>query len=173
MRLKVRIFNNEGGGIGKRLIWRVNGQTAGDTEPAALQALADRNGPVTVTQSLKLDPTRENIVTVTAYNGAGLLATLPLRYKIDRFGATPVGEARPRMFILAVGVDGYSDPALTPLKLAVGDVEGHLAANSRPRPREAATRRPRSSSGWKAMPPKTRSQRHLPTLRPASSARMR
>jgi hypothetical protein len=123
VRLKVRIFNNEGGGVGRRLIWRVNGQTAGETEPAALQTLADRNGPVTVTQSLKLDPTRENIVTVTAYNGAGLLATLPLRYKIDRFGATPVGEARPRMFILAVGVHGYSDPALTPLKLAVGDVK--------------------------------------------------
>jgi WD40 repeat protein len=122
VRLKIRIFNNEGGSIGKRLIWRVNGQTAGDTVPAALQVLADRNGPVTVTQSLKLDPTRENIVTVAAYNGAGLLATLPLRYKIDRFGATPVGEARPRMFILAVGADGYSDPALTPLKLAVGDV---------------------------------------------------
>jgi hypothetical protein len=123
VRLKVRIFNNEGGGIGKRLIWRVKGQTAGDTEPAALQTLADRNGPVTVTQSLKLDPSRENIVTVTAYNGAGLLATLPLSYKFDRFGATPVGEARPSMFILAVGVDGYADPGLTPLKLAVGDVK--------------------------------------------------
>ena len=122
VRIRVRIFNNEGGGIGKRLIWRVNGQTAGETQPAALQALANPNGPVTVTQALKLDPSRENIVTVTAYNGAGLLATLPLRYKIDRFGATPVGEARPRMFILAVGVDSYSDPALTPLKLAVKDV---------------------------------------------------
>jgi hypothetical protein len=122
VRLKVRIFNNEGGGIGKRLIWRVNGQTTGDTEPVALRAPTDPNGPVTVTQALRLDPARENLVTVTAYNGAGLLATLPLRYKIDRFGTTPVGEARPRMFILAVGVDGYSDPALTPLKLAVGDV---------------------------------------------------
>ena len=58
VRLKVRIFNNEGGGIGKRLIWRVNGQTAGETQPAALQALANPNGPVTVTQALKLDPSR-------------------------------------------------------------------------------------------------------------------
>ena len=122
VRLRVRIFNNEGGGIGKRLIWRVNGQTAGETQPAGLQALANPNGPVTVTQALKLDPGRENIVTVAAYNGAGLLATLPLRYRIDRFGATPVGEARPRMFILAVAVDSYNDPALTPLKLAVKDV---------------------------------------------------
>src|SRR5262249_52773324 len=77
---------------------------------------------------LKLDVTRENIISVTGYNGAGLLATLPLRYKIDRFGTTPVGEARPRMFILAIGVDNYGDPALTPLKLAVTDVKA-LAAD--------------------------------------------
>jgi hypothetical protein len=104
------------------LIWRVNGQTAGETEPAALQALANLNGPVTVAQALKLDPSRANIVTVTAYNGAGLLASLPLRYKIDGSGATPVGQARPRMFILGIGIDGYREPALTPLKLAVKDV---------------------------------------------------
>ncbi len=120
--LKVRIFNNEGGGIGRRLVWRVNGQAAGDIAPAALKALANPNGPVVVGQSLTLDPTRENIISVTAYNKAGVLATLPLRYKLDRFGITPVGEARPRMFILAIGVDGYTDPALTPLKLAGGDV---------------------------------------------------
>jgi WD40 repeat protein len=128
IRIKVRIFNNEGGGIGKKLVWRVNGQTQGETEPDILKNLAGANGPVTVTQALKIDSSHENIVTVTAYNGAGLLATLPLRYKIDRFGATPVDEQRPRMFILAIGVDGYSEPALTPLKLAVNDVKA-LADN--------------------------------------------
>jgi WD40 repeat protein len=129
-RIKVRIFNNERGGIGKKLIWRVNGQTQGETQPEALRNLANANDPVSVTQALKIDPNRDNIVTVTAYNGAELLATLPLRYKIDRFGTTAVDEPRPRMFIVAIGVDGYSEPALTPLKLAVKDVKA-LANNIR------------------------------------------
>ena len=40
VRLKVRLFNNEGGGIGNKLIWRVNGQTQGSTQPEALRGLA-------------------------------------------------------------------------------------------------------------------------------------
>jgi hypothetical protein len=123
LRIKVRIFNNEGGGIGTRLIWRANGQTQGETEPEALKSLVNQDGPVVVTQALKLDPSRENIVTVTAYNGAGLLANVPLRYKIDRFGATPADQPRPGMYILAIGVNSYNEPALTPLKLAINDVK--------------------------------------------------
>lgn len=121
VRLKVRLFNNAGG-IGPRLIWRVNGQTQGETEPEILKGRATNGEPVVVTQALRIHPTRENIVTVTAYNGAGLLATVPVAYRIDRFGVTPAGQPRPRMFILAVGVDGYIGPALTPLIFAVKDV---------------------------------------------------
>jgi hypothetical protein len=44
IRIKVRIFNNEGGGIGKKLIWRVNSQTQGETEPEILRNLQSANG---------------------------------------------------------------------------------------------------------------------------------
>lgn len=123
VRIKVRLFNNEGGGIGERLIWRVNGKTQGQTEPPELKDRDGSGDPVVVTQALRFDPARENTVIVTAYNKAGLLSSTPLVIRIDKYGATPASEPRPRMFILAVGVNGYTEPALTPLKLAVNDVQ--------------------------------------------------
>src|SRR4029079_6368222 len=68
VRLTVRLFNNVGGGVGAKLKWRVNGVVQGDIEPEALKNLAGSNGPVTVTQGLTLDPKRDNVITVTAYN---------------------------------------------------------------------------------------------------------
>src|SRR5262249_37702194 len=84
VRLTVRLFNNTSGGIGTKLKWRVNGVLQGETEPEALKAAAARTGPVTVTQSLKLDPKRENVITVTAYNGRNLLATRPFRIQVSK-----------------------------------------------------------------------------------------
>jgi hypothetical protein len=38
-----------------------------------------------VTQTLRIDPTRKNVVEITAYNGQGLLASLPYHLEIDKF----------------------------------------------------------------------------------------
>jgi uncharacterized caspase-like protein len=59
-------------------------------------------------------------VEVTAYNGAGLLATPPLRITVDKFGAT--ASERPRMHVLAIGVDKYRMQDYQ-LRYAVNDVE--------------------------------------------------
>ena len=110
-----------GGGIGEKLIWRVNGITQGNPTPPELKGLA--NGPfaeATVTETLKVDPGQENIVEVTAYNGAGLLATLPLRITVDKFGATTT--ERPRMHVLAIGVNKYRMPEYQ-LNYAVNDAD--------------------------------------------------
>jgi hypothetical protein len=45
-------------------------------------------------------------VEVIAYNGAGLLANPPLQFKSDAWG--PVLQERPRLFVLAMGVDKYA-----------------------------------------------------------------
>ena len=119
VRLAVRIVD-VGGGIGPRVAWRVNGQTQGNVEPAALNGaqtpLAGR--AVTLTESLRIDPSEVNTIELTAYNGAALLATPPLRITVDKFGAT-TGE-RSRMHVLAIGVDKYRMADLE-LKYAVKD----------------------------------------------------
>ena len=110
-----------GGGIGEKLIWRVNGITQGNPTPPELKGLAnDPFAKATVTETLKVDPGQENIVEVTAYNGAGLLATLPLRITVDKFGATTT--ERPRMHVLAIGVNKYRMPEYQ-LNYAVNDAD--------------------------------------------------
>ena len=105
VRLTLRLVGT-GGGIGRKLIWRVNGLTQGDPTPPELEGLADDVlASATVTQTLQVDPGQTNTVEVTAYNGAGLLATPPLRITIDAFGVTT--EERPRMYVLALGVNTY------------------------------------------------------------------
>ena len=118
IKLAVRIVD-EGGGIGSRVVWRVNGQTQGRTEPVELKgAQAPSQSAFTLTETFRIDASKENIVELTAYNGAGLLATPPYRITIDKFGATT--EERPRMHVLAIGVDKYRMPDLE-LKYAVKD----------------------------------------------------
>src|SRR5689334_9016568 len=56
-------------------------------------------------ETLKLLPGQANYIEVTAYNGAGLVATTPLKITVDNFGTTTA--PRPRMFVLALGVDTY------------------------------------------------------------------
>ena len=56
-------------------------------------------------QTLRLDPAQTNLVEVTAYNSAGLLAAAPYRIEIDRFGDSI--EGRPKMHVLVVGVNEY------------------------------------------------------------------
>ena len=98
-------LTDTGGGIGEKLVWRVNGVTQGAVQTASAQTTAG-GGYRIVSQTLQVDPTRRNAVEITAYNGRGLLASPPYRVEIDKFGETKPTE-RPRMFVVAVGVSNY------------------------------------------------------------------
>lgn len=104
LRLGVRI-TGRGGGVGEKLVWRVNGIAQGDPRPDKLAGLKSPLASAVVTETLKLVPGQKNIIEVVAYNRAGLLATSPLKIIVDKFGVTTKG--RPRMFVLALGVDNY------------------------------------------------------------------
>jgi hypothetical protein len=104
VRVTVRITDT-GGGIGEKVIWRVNGVVQGGSEASA-QDQAAAGGYRIVTETLKVDPSRKNAIEVTAYNAAGLLASRPLEIVIDPFGVSDA--PRPRMFVLAVGVSDYA-----------------------------------------------------------------
>ncbi len=104
VKASVRIVPN-GGGIGKRIVWRVNGISQGEVTPAALASLNSSLDTAVVTETLKLVPGQVNKIEMVAYNGAGLVASMPLRISIDKFGVTTA--ARPRLFVLALGVDQY------------------------------------------------------------------
>jgi hypothetical protein len=95
-----------GGGIGDKVVWRVNGVTQGQVMAAERPALTTRGGYRLVTETLRISPAQKNVVEVTAYNGAGLLATVPYQIEIDKFGENV--EPRPKMHILAVGVSDYA-----------------------------------------------------------------
>jgi WD40 repeat protein/uncharacterized caspase-like protein len=95
---------DQGGGIG-RAEWRINGVTVGVTEKPA----ATSGQPVTLRQTVALDP-GENIVELTAYNGADLVAAIPARIKITWTGKEP--SAPPRLFVMVVGINDYLDSAL-------------------------------------------------------------
>jgi WD40 repeat protein/uncharacterized caspase-like protein len=95
-----------GGGIGRKLVWRVNGKTSGDVEPPGLKDAdtASSGNAVVVTQTFNIDPSQENVVTVRAYNGRGLIAS-ELNMRQAAFGAGSTSPAR--MHVLAIGVDKY------------------------------------------------------------------
>ena len=122
--LAVRITDT-GGGIGSKVIWRLNGITQGELsfpdaqrEPAAGQS-------VVLSQRFKIDPGKSNIIEVTAYNRRGLLASVPYTIAIDEFGA-PQPE-RPNLFILAIGVDHYRQSQWD-LKYSVADAKSFAQA---------------------------------------------
>jgi uncharacterized caspase-like protein len=105
VKLAVRI-TDQGGGVGARVVWRVNGQTQGRLEPEELKGRQVWSpDAVTLTETVRIDPGEDNLVELTVYNGKGLLATPPFRITVDRFGATV--EERPRLHVLAIGVDKY------------------------------------------------------------------
>jgi WD40 repeat protein len=106
VRLSVRL-TDQGGGIGQRMVWRVNGNTQGDVAPMSLQ---DLNQPtvgraVVVSQTLRVDQSQTNTIEISAYNGTSLVSSEPLQVTVDRFGAA--AGARPQLYALAVGVDKY------------------------------------------------------------------
>jgi hypothetical protein len=101
-------------------MWKVNGQTQGRVEPEELKGRQTWSpDAATLTETLRIDPGRDNVVELTAYIGKGLLATPPKRIVVPRIGSA-TAEERPRMFVLAVGVDAYRVQSYK-LKYAVND----------------------------------------------------
>jgi hypothetical protein len=100
----VRI-EDRGKGVG-RIEWRVNGITA------AVATNPTGKGPVhTLKQQLALDP-GDNTIEVVAYNGKNLLASLPARTEIKFTG--PADKAKPKLHVLAIGINTYSDSKFAP-----------------------------------------------------------
>ncbi len=122
VRLRARIVDT-GGGIGDKVVWRVNGVTQGSlAAPAASRSVA---GYRTAEETFKIDPSKRNIVDLVAYNKAGLLASQPHRpFEVDRYVTT---ERRPSMHILAIGVSSYADKDWR-LQFAVSDAKTFVAA---------------------------------------------
>jgi hypothetical protein len=131
-------IRDRGKGIG-RIEWRINGVTAG--------VMSAPNGAGTdheVKQELALDP-GNNKIEVIAYEGRNLLASQPARTTIDyeraslRWdGAGPADTAKPKLYILAIGINDYFDRggrepgtgrilAFPPLAASVPDAEAFSA----------------------------------------------
>jgi WD40 repeat protein len=99
-----------GGGIG-RMEWRVNGVVvAMDQGTASDRALS-------LERRLVLEP-GENTIELAAYNVQGLLASLPAVTRVT--STAQETKRRPRLFVLAVGVNNYWDGRLQ-LNYAVPD----------------------------------------------------
>jgi WD40 repeat protein len=116
-------IKDRGKGIG-RIEWRVNGITT-----AVAKAPPDAGSEYEVKQSLALDP-GNNSIEVVAYNARNLLASLPAQATIT-YNA-PANAEKPKLYVLAIGVNSYHDEGWTPpgatkresfppLKLAVDD----------------------------------------------------
>lgn len=105
VKLAVRI-TDAGGGIGSKIVWRVNGKTQGEVTTPDAQSGTAPGRSIVMTQGLQVDAGRSNTIEVTAYNGANLLASSPFKVTVDPFGVTT--QDRPRLFVLTVGVDNYA-----------------------------------------------------------------
>jgi WD40 repeat protein len=98
-------IEDRGKGVG-RIEWRVNGITA------AVAAKPEGRGSVyTVTRQLALDA-GDNTIEAVAYNGSNLLASLPARTSVKFTG--PADKTKPKLHILALGIDAYDDMGWTP-----------------------------------------------------------
>ena len=104
IKLKARI-TDRGKGIG-RIEWRVNGVTA-----AVGSAPWSDSQDHLLTQELALDA-GDNIIEVVAYNRANVLASAPASATISY--AAPPEQAKPKLHILAIGVNDYTDRGWTP-----------------------------------------------------------
>ena len=121
VRVRVRV-KDEGGGIGKRVVWRVNGQTRGETKAPELQAGGENS--VVVEQVLIVAAAQVHSVQVVAYNSEGLLASVPLSFTVSVEGAV---STETRMHVLAIGVTDYQR-ADWRLNLAAGDARAFAEA---------------------------------------------
>jgi WD40 repeat protein len=109
------VITDAGGGVG-HIEWRVNGVTLG-VKARGLAPTGGQANTLTVTQMLPLE-IGDNVIEVIAYNGRDLIASPAARLRVTRTGDH--GEARPRLHVLAVGVNEYWDGRLK-LNYAVAD----------------------------------------------------
>jgi hypothetical protein len=122
-------IKDRGKGVG-RIEWRVNGIVTGVTNVAA------GAGPdYEIQKALALDH-GDNAIEVVAYNARNLLASLPAHTTISFTGTADA--VKPRLHILAIGINAYHDTGWTPpgakapeyfppLALAVRDAESFAA----------------------------------------------
>lgn len=118
-------LSDTGGGIGAKVIWRVNGKTQGATTAPGLGGPPAPGRYAIMKQTLTVDPSKTNEVEILAYNGSGLLAAPPLRFPVDAWGVAL--QERPRLFVLALGVDKYLKPDWQ-LRHAATDASSFAAA---------------------------------------------
>jgi len=78
-----------------------------------------------MTQTLALEP-GENSIEVVAYNGRNLLASLPVSTTVT--WSAPANQPRPKLFVIAVGINQYNDTLFRPLSFAVADAKAFGAA---------------------------------------------
>jgi uncharacterized caspase-like protein len=120
-------ITSRGGGIG-RIEWRVNGVTVGIDDPPA-----GAGQIVRLSRDLALD-SANNEVSVVAYNSANLVASMAVSISVTAQSvasptpgqgpsvatAAAVEAERPRLFVLAAGVNDYADKRIA-LQNAVSD----------------------------------------------------
>lgn len=128
---------DQGGGIG-RVEWRVNGVTQGieargfdrltavvasnepaQTAPLPQSGASGGDGVLTLKRSLKLDP-GDNKIEVVAFNARNLIASDPVSITVHRDAPAEASLAKPKLHVLAVGVNKYWDSRLT-LSFATSD----------------------------------------------------
>lgn len=141
--ISIRLFNNTGGGIGKKLIWRVNGVAEGETTAPELQNRQDADAPVVIRRGVHLDPNEENVVSITAYNSVDLFPTEPFPIKVNWFGVS--AGPRPKMYVLGIAVDNYEKTLVFIRCNLRRRTSRHLPRGSRLSVKTAVTRRSRSS----------------------------
>jgi hypothetical protein len=107
IKLAVRIADT-GGGIGPKVVWRIDGRTKGEITAQGLAGPPSPGRYFVMEQMLPIDPGSKNEIEVIAYNwanGKSLLASLPLQFTVDSFGVTD--QERPRLYVLATGINDY------------------------------------------------------------------
>jgi uncharacterized caspase-like protein len=115
---EVRV-TDAGGGIG-RIEWRVNGATVGVSA-----GTSSTGKEKTIKQTLALEP-GENTIEVVGYNGRNLLASLPVSATVT--WNAPANLPKPKLFVIAVGINNYNDQIFPKLTHAVDDAKAFGAA---------------------------------------------
>ncbi|WP_020181491.1 caspase family protein [Methylopila sp. M107] len=116
---------DRGGGIG-RVEWRVNGVTLGVDSRDEAKTAPRADKVIRLKRILALQP-GDNRIEVIAYNGRNLIASNSSAVVVRRAPDAQVGLAKPRLHVLAVGVNDYWDSRLN-LNYSVADANALAAA---------------------------------------------
>jgi WD40 repeat protein len=122
VRIRVRVID-QGGGIGDRVVFRVDGNPQGETRTPPMTE--GGTNAVVVERVIPVDPSKDHVVEVTAYNRTGKFASEAQPFHVNAFGASLT--APPAMWVLAIGINDYATPELH-LKYAAGDAQSFADA---------------------------------------------